>query len=244
MKTRHLLAAAPALLLAGGALSAQDAGSFRVGLSASLAQPLTADCKVASLGEAFEDYLSTGVSLAASAELGLASNIAVRFRAEYLSFGGKDSLYSQTATEYVPPFGEVDITATGRLNYGLKAVALGADFMYSLNSNNDGGYLFGGLGYYMTDGSGSMPTEVSALGVVVPAGSMTLEGSGNALGVSLGAGFRFNRNFAAELRFTTTSGLKHKIDGQAQLPDEPARPIKDDADVDLSWIQVGICWRL
>jgi hypothetical protein len=243
MKTRHLLAVAPALLLVGGALSAQDAAPLRFGLSASLAQPLTADFKVASLGDAFEDCLSTGVSLGASAELGLASNIAIRFRAEYLSFGGKDSLYSQTAIEYVPYYGDVVVTYTGKLNYDLSVVALGADFMYSLNSNNDGGYAFAGLGHYITSGSGSVATELSALGIVVPAGSMTLEGSGNALGVSLGAGFRFNQNFAAELRFTTMDGLKHKVDGQAYLPDEPARPLKDYADIDLSWIQVGLCWR-
>jgi hypothetical protein len=233
MKTRHLLAVAPALLLAGGALSAQDAGSFRVGLSASLAQPQTAEATDAD-GVSFKDCLSTGVSLAASAELGLASNIAVRFRAEYLSFGGEDSLYSQTET--YPGYGS--ITATGRLNYGLKAVALGADFMYSLNSNNDGGYLFGGVGYYMTDGSGSMATEVSALGVVLPGDTYALEGSGDALGYSLGAGWRPNRNFAVEARFATTSGLKHKV--KADIEDSSLEGI----DIDLSWIQVGICWRL
>jgi hypothetical protein len=231
MKTRHLLAAAPALLLAGGALSAQDAGPFRFGLSASLAQPLTAEA--AADGASFKDCLSAGVSLGASAELGLAGNCALRFRAEYLSFGGKDSLYSQQ----FPYFGDVVVTFTGKLDYGLKAVALGADFMYSFNSNSDGGYLFGGLGYYMTDGSGSMATEASALGVVVQGDTYALEGSGNALGVSLGAGWRLSRNFAAEARYATTRGLKHKV--KADIEDSGLESIN----IGLGWIQVGLCYR-
>jgi hypothetical protein len=228
---------APALLLAGGAaLSAQDAGAFRVGLSASLAQPLTAEATDAD-GVRFKDCLSAGVSLGASAELGLARNVAIRARAEYLSFGGKDSLYSQTQTVNVPGYGAVVATATGRLDYGLKAVALGADFVYSFSSNNDGGYVFGGLGYYMTDGSGSMATEVSALGVVISGDPIALEGSGGALGYSLGAGWRLSRNFAAEARFAATSGLKHKV--KADIEDSSLENI----DIGLGWIQVGVCYR-
>jgi hypothetical protein len=226
---RSLLLVAPALLLAGGALSAQDA-PFRVGLSASLAQPLTARGEFAN-GELadlrvgpFEDCLSAGVSLAGTFELGLGANSALRARAEYLSFGGKDSAHNFIYSSY---------TFAAKLNYGLDAVALGADYLYSLSSNRDGGYIFGGLGYYMTSGSGKM--DVSLAG---ESDSFGLDGSGESLGISLGAGFRFTGNLAAELRFTAMNGLRHRATETFSAGTQP-----EDIDIDLSWIQVGVCYR-
>jgi hypothetical protein len=227
-----LLPLAPlALLLAGGvALSARDAPrAFRVGLSASLAQPLAANCEFADMGLGFKDCLSTGVSLAGAIEWGLGANSAIRARAEYLSLGGKDSLRGYDELDF-----DVILPVVRKLGYDFSAVALGADYLYSFSSNEDGAYVFGGIGYYVTSGSGSLGRSV--LGN--PSAPIALEGSGDSPGVSLGAGLRYTRSLAAELRFSATSGLRHKVDGSAL-----GSAIKDDADIGLSWIQVGLCYR-
>jgi hypothetical protein len=225
---RSLLLVSLALLLAGGAaLSAQETAKpdRRFGLMASYASPSTASIK---FDTSFNDFLASGMGAAVTCEWGMSANGAIRARAEYLSFGGKD--VKTTDNDYYYP-------STNNVNYGLTAMALGADYIHAFQPGDQGIYVFGGLGYYITDGSGSNNyTEEGYYDAY--RGTVSIEGSGNAIGISLGAGWRFSPNLSGELRYATMSGLKHdakftegRESGQASC------------DIDLSWIQVSVCYR-
>jgi hypothetical protein len=235
-----LLVVPLALLLAGGAaLSAQEARPRRFGLQASCASPRTASLKEG--GDRWDDLLSTGMGAAVTCEWGMGANGTIRARAEYLSFGGKDRNEEEEEIDY---YYYTRYTASG--NYGLKAVVLGADYIHAFRSSEGGPYIFGGLGYYITNGSGSIRfTEewgyYDVSGAVIMdshSDTSSIKGSGNAIGISIGAGWRFSPNFSGELRYATTNGLRHNLkftggEGADQ----------SNSDIDLTYIQVSVCYR-
>jgi hypothetical protein len=230
---RHLLLLGPlALLLAGGAaLPAQNAAPHRFGLQASFASPRSTSFKNNNSSN-LDSFLSTGTSVAGTVEWELSRpNTAFRAKAEYLSFGG-------TEVEVVSrPYGNYEEGVN--LNYGLKAVVLGGDFLYSFGSNDEGPYGFGGLGYYITNGSGSLVDWWYSGPGNAYEWSYSGEGSGNSIGVSFGAGYRFSGNLSCEARFVTLSGLKHKVKWSEKYGDSE----NIDHDISISWIQASICYR-
>jgi hypothetical protein len=227
--TRCTLFAAPlALLLAGGAnLSAQDK-PWRFGLTGAFALPTASDFDVTNAGVSYSGCLSSGFSIGANIEWELNRTNAIRAKAEYLTFAAKDSLHSYDYFYDIP-------NATGTINCGLSGFAIGADYIYSFDSNDSGGYLLAGLGYYITNSSGT--NKITAAGYSGTA-TINLKGSGNALGLSLGTGFRFTPNFACELKFGMTSGLKHKVDETLE-----GLSTQENVDVTLSWLSLGINYR-
>jgi hypothetical protein len=225
---RSLLLVPLALLLAAGAaLSAQEAKpDRRFGLMASYASPGTASLKIG--GNSLDDFLSSGMGAAVTCEWAMGANGAIRARAEYLSFGGKDvKIVERTSYEEY----------TNNLNYGMTAMVLGADYIHAFQPGDQGIYVFGGLGYYITDGSGSNRWEIVDY-YGRETGTESWEGSGNAIGISLGAGWRFSPNLSGELKYVTTNGLKHDIKMQ-----EPGWSNQQSFDVDLTWIQASVCYR-
>jgi hypothetical protein len=193
-------------------------------------------------------FLSTGQSVAGTVEWKLGAKGCLRAKAEYLQFGDKDSQPEIASEPYATYYLE-------RLNYDMKVVGLGADYLYGFKPSGVGPYVLGGIGYYVTFGSGGlypMQMRVSDSREVVAGEPVHLEGRGNSVGASLGAGWRFSGKFACELRFTTVGHLTH----ETKYALSEAAPMREDHNlgspydatggnhrIDLDWAQVSLCYR-
>jgi hypothetical protein len=224
--------------------TAQPAGAqdvtYRFGLQANLATPTKATIHTNDLyGERkWDDFLSSGFGASAFFELGLSNSSSVRARLEYLAFGDSPEEREGSPVPFVHVF--------QRMNYDMTVMGLAADYAYSIKSLDTGPYIFGGLGYYGTKGSGNLLTQ-STVSMPIPGTGETLvfdtpwEGSGSSLGLSIGAGYRFTKNLGCEARFTTLNGLKQTIKNVGEDP-EPGDEIPKHK-IDLDWLQVSLCYR-
>jgi hypothetical protein len=210
-KSTLLRSTAIALVAAAApALVAQKVPKF--GLQLSLAVP-TSSITIApddDGGLKYDSFLSMGVGLAATYEFAMSDSAAIRAKAEYINLGSKESLYKEVAIS--------------KLKYGTSMYSIGADVLYSFDSNDTGLFILGGLSYNITSGSGTWTKDFD------------IEGSGNALGFNVGAGFRFSPNLSAEVKYLMLNGLSHEIEAKGI-------PGKDTVDINLSWIGVSLSLR-
>jgi hypothetical protein len=228
-----------AALVAAAGADAQEA-KCRFGLQASLAAPVRASYENYPGLMKADGFLSAGMSVAGTVEWRSGPNGAVRARVEYLSFGGRDS--QQEVSE--PYFGGV-YRVSERVDYGIRAVALAADYVYSFEPNGAGAYAFGGVGYYITSGGGSMYATESLSGVpgydFAADATHSLDGGGSSAGASLGVGWRLAKGLACELRLTTLTSLTHTIEWS--WSQDGTSNYRQSANIGLSWLQAGICYR-
>jgi hypothetical protein len=209
---------------------AQEAKNYRLGLQVHFAMPTGTVMYDADSEKAFDDFLSMGFGASATFEYALGGNSSVRARLEYLAFGDR-------AVETTEDYGNADIHYVSKTNYDMKIVGLAADYAYSIQSLDAGPYVFGGLGYYSTMGSG-----LAAELVVVPPFQgvedlKPLDGNGSSLGLSVGAGYRFTKSLGCEAGFTLLNDLKQTVKYGGDYPGEEKR------EIGLSWLHVSLCYR-
>jgi len=187
--------------------------------------------------------------VAGTVERGLGAKGAVRGKVEYMQFGDRNS---QPTINY--PGDPHNIVFFQGLKYDMKMVGLGADYLHGFRSNGAGLYVLGGIGYYITFGGGGLyPMFYYPItGHVMVGEPQRMDGHGNSMGASLGAGYRFTGNMACELRFTTLNNLTHETRLEAIEPISMRGGVKSPGDtyyvrssykIDLDWLQVSFCYR-
>jgi hypothetical protein len=231
---RYIAPGLLAVFAATAPANAQEA-KYRLGLQANFAMP-TGTAIYSEGGEKwFENFLSMGFGASAFFEWGLGGNGSVRGRLEYLAFGDSAQERESNLLGIFHSF--------SRMSYDMTIMGLGADYVHGFRSIDAGPYVFGGLGYYSTKGSGNIYTRVTMppLGPdFSEEGNAPMDGSGSSLGLSIGAGYRFTRNLGCEARFTMLNGLKQTLKvGEDPEPGDEDTKLK----TDLSWLQVSFCYR-
>jgi hypothetical protein len=225
-----------AVLAATQVAGAQEA-RHRLGLQAHFAMPTGAtmyipDGEYDPNGDKWlEGFLSMGFGASATFEWGISNSGSVRASLEYLAFG--DSTIEQASNFE-------GIQYVYKKNYGIQIVGFAADYAYSFKSLDAGPYVFGGLGYYSTSGSGLNVLLVEMPPFQGVEDLTPTDGNGSSLGFSIGGGYRFTKNLGCELKFTQLSGLKQTIKyGPGADPGEEDPKQK----IDLGWLQVSLCYR-
>jgi len=200
--TRVICAGLFAGLVAGAPLDAapkrkQKTEEFRFGAGVQLVSP-SGDIADTVVGPA-----KMGFGLSVFGEMNLNPNMALRGRIDYNAFGeGEDRGV------------KVNIATT----------TVFVDYIYAIDSVNEGLYLFGGLGMVSTD------VEWSAGGVTADWKDISGGGDSGGLGFTIGAGFNFNKNFGGEVSLVQASGNLTVGGGSSKT-------------YDSNWLQIAVKYR-